>query len=117
MTGANETSRDLALGVQLVERQLARKGVVVVGRVRESHNAFDLALENVSGVSVVVRCADEPSGSNFSALRTMIAEGDFDRAFIVHTGSETDLTSEIQTWPVSRIDELAALLANEKPNP
>ncbi len=43
------------------------------------------------------------------------AEGDFDRAFLVHTGDETDFTGEIQTWPLSRIDELAALLAKESP--
>jgi hypothetical protein len=43
----------------------------------------------------------------------MIAEGDFTRAFLVHTGDETDLTSEVQTWPLFRIDELAALLAKE----
>ncbi len=43
----------------------------------------------------------------------MLSEGDFDRAFLVHTGYETDLSGEIQIWPLSRIDELATLLAKE----
>lgn len=65
--------------------------------------------------TAVVRYVEKVRTEDYFQLKTMITEGDFDRAFLVHTGDETDLTSEIQTWPLSRIDELAALLAKESP--
>ncbi len=41
----------------------------------------------------------------------MLAEGDFDRAFLVHSDESVPPPGEIPTYPISRIDELAALLA------
>ncbi|PZO50714.1 MAG: hypothetical protein DCF16_12655 [Alphaproteobacteria bacterium] len=113
MTGATETFANLAISTQLIERQLKATGVAVIGRVWESKGAYDLALRNGNGRTVVVRCVAEPHAADHIALKTMLTEGDFDRAFLVHTGDETDLTSEIQSYPLSRIDELAALLAEE----
>ncbi len=91
---------------------LADRGLKVIASVRESPGATDLAIRNRSA-QIVVRCVESPSESDHNALRMMLTEGDFDRAFLVHTGDETDLTGDIQTWPLSRIDELAALLARE----
>lgn len=91
---------------------LAARGLKVIASVRESPNATDLAVTNGSA-QVVVRCVELPSGQDRRTLRTMLTDGDFDRAFLVHTGSETDLTGDIPTYPISRIDELAALLAKE----
>lgn len=47
----------------------------------------------------------------------MIAEGDFDRAFLVHSDDATVTQGDISTYPISRIDQLAALLANEAAGP
>lgn len=91
---------------------LATRGLKVIASVRESPSVTDLAITN-GRAQIVVRCVELPSEPDRHALRTMLAEGDFTRAFIVHTGDETDLTGEIQTYPLSRIDELAALLAKE----
>jgi len=46
----------------------------------------------------------------------MLTEGDFTRAFIVYTSEgQPHLPGEIESYPLSRIDELAALLAKESP--
>lgn len=91
---------------------LAARGLKVIANVRESPSVTDLAIRNRSA-QTVVRCVERPSEPDYHALKTMIAEGDFDRAFLVHTGDETDLTGDIPTYPLCRIDELAALLAKE----
>lgn len=44
----------------------------------------------------------------------MLTQGDFTRAAIVYTAEdEPHLSGEIETYPLSRIDELAASLARE----
>lgn len=114
MTGATETFADLAFSTQLIERQLKAAGVAVIGRVWESKGAYDLALRNGNGRTFVVRCVAEPHATDHVALATMIAEGDFTRAFIVYTAEvQPYLTGEIEAYPLSCIDELAALLSKE----
>jgi hypothetical protein len=116
MTGATETFADLAFSTQLIERQLKATGVAVIGRVWESKCAYDLALRNGNGRTIVVRCVAEPHATDHITLATMLAEGDFTRAFIVYTAEDQPhLSGEIETYPLSRIDELAALLAKESP--
>jgi hypothetical protein len=104
-------SVDLAAQTCLIS--LAGRGLVVSATVRESLTATDLALLGRRQGNTIIRCVAERSERDVQALRAMLTEGDFDRAFLVHTGNETDLTSEVQTYPLSRIDELAALLAKE----
>jgi hypothetical protein len=101
------------LAAQRCLTTLAGRGLVVSATVRESQTALDLALLGGCKGTTVIRCVAERSERDAQVLRAMLSEGDFDRAFLVHTGDETDLTGEIQTWPLSRIDELAALLAKE----
>lgn len=115
MTGATETFADLAVSTQLIERQIKATGVVVIGRVWEAKGAFDLALLNSNGRTAVVRCVREPRGSDHIALATMLTQGDFTRAAIVYTAEDQPhLTGEIESYPISRIDELAAALASER---
>lgn len=114
MTGATETFTDLAFSTQLIERQLKATGVAVVGRVWESKRAYDFALRNGNSRTVVVRCVERATQRDARALATMVKEGDFTRAFIVYTAEDQPhLAGEIETYPLSRIDELAALLAKE----
>lgn len=108
-----EPAQDVALTASRCEVTLKRAGLRLLGKVRDSADVIDCALVDGAGRSIIVRCTSEPRESDRVALATMIAEGDFTRAFLVHTGDETDLTSEVQTWPLFRIDELAALLAKE----
>lgn len=93
-------------------RVLAGRGLKVIANVRESPGATDLAVTNGSA-QVVVRCVERPSEPDRHALKTMIAQGDFTRAFIVHSDEHSPPAGDIPTYPLSRIDELAALLAKE----
>lgn len=116
MTGATETFAGLAFSTQLIERQLKATGVAVIGRVWESEGAYDLALLSGNGRPAVVRCVNEPHLKDCVALQTMLAQGDFTRAAIVYTAEDQPhLTGEIEAYPISRIDELAASLARESP--
>ncbi len=48
----------------------------------------------------------------------MLSQGDFTRAFIVYTAEDQPhLSGEIESYPLSRIDELAASLAKESSAP
>jgi hypothetical protein len=101
------------LAAQRCLTSLESRGLVVSATVRESQTALDLALLGGPKGNTIIRCVAERSDRDAQALRAMLSEGDFDRAFLVHTGNETDLTGDIPTYPLSRIDELAALLAKE----
>jgi len=92
---------------------LAARGLKVIASVRESPDATDLAVTN-GRAQIVVRCVECPTELDRHALKTMLTDGDFTRAFIVYTAEDQPhLTGEIESYPLSRIDELAALLAKE----
>jgi len=94
-------------------RALATRGLDVIASVRESLSVVDLAV--ICGqTQIVVRCVERGTEEDAHALRLMLAERDFTRAFIVYTAEDQPhLTGEIETYPLSRIDELAASLARE----
>ena len=93
---------------------IARRGLTPLADVRESHRATDLAFQARNTELYVVRCVEEISPSDYRALAAMLTEGDFTRAFIVYTAEDQPhLSGEIESYPLSRIDELAALLAKE----
>lgn len=114
MTGATETDVNLALSAKLIERQLDTAGFAVIGRVWDSPRTLDLALANQNRRTAVVRCVAEPHTADHIALKTMLAEGDFTLAFLVYTAEDQPhLSGEIESYPLSRIEELAASLARE----
>ncbi len=99
-----------------IQRTFASYGMKVLGAVWASPSAIDFALRGPRNESSVVRCTSEPQDSDHVALATMLTEGDFTRAFIVYTSEgQPHLPGEIESYPLSRIDELAALLAKESP--
>lgn len=104
----------LLSAVSACEVTLTDAGHRMLGKVIEGARAIDLAFVSHCGHSTVVRCVDEPEDTDRTALATMLAQGDFIRAAIVYTSeSQPQLSGEIATYPLSRIDELAALLAKE----
>jgi hypothetical protein len=109
----NEVLPDLSEAAERCYDALAANGARPIARVIASKRATDLAFAATGFGHLIVRCVQAPAPDDYHALATMIDQGDFTRAFLVHTGDETDLTSEIQTYPLSRIDELAASLARE----
>lgn len=95
---------------------LEGRGLVVSATVRESQTVLDLALLGGPKGNTIIRCVAERSDRDAQALRAMLSEGDFTRAFIVYTAEDQPhLSGEIESYPLSRIDELAALLAKESP--
>lgn len=109
--GETEAVADLA---RFCERRFMAHGLQVLARVRESERAFDLALGLNGRVRSVVRCVMRADPSDHHALKTMLAEGDFQRAAVVHIREDQPhLSLEIESYPLSRIDELAASLAQE----
>lgn len=99
-----------------IQSTFTKNGLKVLGAVWASPQTIDFALRGPRNESSVVRCTTSPAPIDLLELATMLAQGDFTSAFIVYTAEEQPhLTGEIQTWPLSRIDELAALLAKESP--
>lgn len=98
---------------QFVHEAITRSGCKCTAIVAERAGVFDFAVD-AAGNEIVVRLISHAAASDHSALATMIAEGDFTRAFIVYTAEDQPhLSGEIESYPLSRIDELAALLAKE----
>ena len=95
-------------------KALIERGLTPLATVRENARATDLAFRSISLESCVVRCVDQIASEDHIALATMLAQGDFTRAAIVYTAEDQPhLTGEIEAYPISRIDELAASLARE----
>jgi hypothetical protein len=89
-------------------------GLKVIGKVWASPRAIDLAMLGPKNQGTVVRCTEFAQSNDYVELKTMLAQRDFTRAFIVYTAEDQPhLTGEIESYPLSRIDELAALLAKE----
>jgi hypothetical protein len=94
--------------------KLAAAGLCNLGKVWESASALDFIATSDMHTRIAIRLADAPTESDHLALKTMLAEGDFDRAVLVYCDDAGPLVSgEIESWPLSRIDELAAKLAAE----
>lgn len=116
MTGSKQNGSDaLADAARFCERRLTFHGFRVIARVWESERAFDLALApTAQNARNVVRCVERIEPGDYRALRTMLAQGDFDRAALVYTGEDQPhLSNEIETCHLSRIDEFAASFSRE----
>jgi hypothetical protein len=100
-------------GNRIIRDAITNAGCQCTAVVAERAGLWDFAVNALARGAAVVRYVEKVSTEDYFQLKTMLTEGDFDRAFLVHTGDETDLTGEIPTYPLSRIDELAALLAKE----
>jgi hypothetical protein len=101
-------------GDSIIRGALTRAGCQCTAVVVECADVRDFAVNVLGRTAAVVRCVDQIRMEDYSQLKTMLAEGDFTRAFIVYTAEDQPhLTGEIESYPLSRIDELAALLAKE----
>lgn len=79
---------------------------------------MDLALSSTAGnVLTVVRCVVRIEPLDCRALRTMLIEGDFNGAALVYTAEDQPhLASEIPSYSLARVDELAAFLSRDSAN-
>jgi hypothetical protein len=98
---------------QFVHDAITRSGCKCTAIVAERPGVLDFAV-SATGHAIVVRLVRHVATSDHSQLATMLAQGDFIRAAIVYTAEDQPhLSGEIETYPLSRIDELAASLAGE----
>lgn len=115
MNDSAQSETDVVADVaRFCERRFTAHGLQVLARVRESERAFDLALGVGGRVTSIVRCVTQPDPNDHHSLKTMLAEGDFHRAAVVYTAeAQPHLSVEIESYPLSHIDELAASLARQ----
>lgn len=100
-----------------VTNALNEGGLTVLARVPDE-GCVDIAIALSPKRLAVIRCAERVSEADHHALATMLAQGDFARAFIVYTAEDQPhLSGEIESYPLSRIDELAASLARQSSAP
>ena len=93
---------------------LADAGLAIFAKVWDTPRALDLGVLNAEGNSLVVRCVEQAAPSDYLALKTMVAQGDFVRAFLVYCNPEQPhLSSEIETWPIGDVERLATSLASD----
>jgi len=96
------------------EKAMVERELKVVARVQENLRATDFAIAAPNSKFCVVRCVPHAAPDDYRALKAMLTQGDFDRAFLVYTAEDQPhLPGEIESYPLSRIDELAASLARE----
>lgn len=99
--------------VQRSTASFGAKGLRILGRLLDASGATDIALANTAPNSIVVRCVNQARPADYRDLATMLREGDFDRAVLVYCDpKQPDLSDQIESWPIARIDELAASLAS-----
>lgn len=99
---------------RIIRDAITNAGCQCTAVVAERAGVWDFAVNATAHAPAVVRCVEKVRTEDYFQLATMLAEGDFTRAFIVYTAEDQPhLSGEIQTYPLSRIDELAALLAKE----
>jgi len=116
MRNATQSGSD-ALGdvARLCEEHFRAHGLNILARVRESDRAMDLALSSTAGDALtVVRCVVRTEALDYRALRTMLIQGDFGGAALVYTAEDQPhLSSEIPSYSLTRVDELAAFLSRD----
>lgn len=94
-----------------LETALGAVRLKAIARVSDSERATDLALALSPACLAVVRCVDEASTDDHTALATMLTEGDFVWAGLVYgerEGSET--VGLVETFHVSELDRLVSRL-------
>lgn len=105
------SASDFHAAVAVCADKLRAAGLPITAQVRESVRVFDFAL-SAAGTLIVLRCVPVAQSSDYRALATMLADGDFDRAALVYCAPEQSfISAEIESWPIGEVDRLAASLA------
>lgn len=101
-------------GNKIISDAITNAGCKCTAVVAERAGVWDFAVNSPARGATVVRYVEKVRTEDYFQLQTMLMEGDFTRAFIVYTAEDQPhLSGEIESYPLSRIDELAALLAKE----
>ncbi len=88
---------------------LENAGSRVIAVVQDSPRAVDIAV----GLAVV-RVVETVDPSDHIALKTILRQGDFDRAILIYCDDDQpDLPDDIESWSIRDVETLAASLARE----
>src|SRR5688572_1521973 len=99
-------------GESIIRDALTQAGCQCTAVIAERADTWDFAVNALGRTAAVVRYVDQIQIEDYFQLKTMLAQGDFTRAALVYTAEDQPhLSDEIETYPLSRIDELAASLA------
>ncbi len=116
MIHATQSGSDALVDVaRLCEEQFRANGITILARVLDSERAIDIALSSTVGDALtVVRCVARIEPVDYRALQSMLIEGDFNGAALIFTAEDQPhLSSEIPSYSLARVDELAALLSRD----
>ncbi len=78
-----------ATALDFVTQTLAKTRLRCVARVQDPGGATDFAVLVKDTGLIVIRCVPRVSRSDCRAIETMLNEGDFDRAILVHCSGKT----------------------------
>jgi hypothetical protein len=101
-------------GARIIIAAFAAAGWRPIARVRDQGSVIDFAFLLASGERAIVRLAPNAQTRHYCALKTMLAEGDFQHAILVCRDQQPDLIDDdIVRWPLSELHQHAAMLARE----
>lgn len=101
-----------------LETVLSRAGIQIVARVAITAAATDLAGRAADGRMILLRLRNHPTRRDHVELKAMLAQGDFERAILVHRDRhEGEPRDGIESWWIGDIDGLVASLAQEHAAP
>jgi hypothetical protein len=97
---------------RIIKAALAAAGWRPIAQVRDQGRVIDFAFLLPSGERAIVRLAPRVRAKHYCALKTMLADGDFQRAILVCRNRKPDLIDdEIACWPLCSLYQHAAKLA------
>lgn len=92
----------------------ANAGWKPVAAVLEGPDTCDLAFVVRNKLAVVARCVSRAQAADYSALKTMLREGDFERAILIQCdGDEPARCPDIETCSLDTLPQLLARWASE----
>jgi hypothetical protein len=102
----------LSTAAHVLDHALSSHGLAPIAKTREADGSIHFAIDLGAAGWCVVRWSEVVSARDYRTLRTMVRQGDFDRAVVVYSDCEQSrLSNEIESWPISKSNELARLLA------
>ncbi len=86
----------------------------ILARAVDGEARVDFAVATATGLLTVIRCVHSPTASDRLALITMIKQGDFDHAILVHEEpGERHIFEGVESRWIGDVDDLVASLARE----
>ena len=99
-------AEDIQALADLCDDAFKAHGLIRLARVLEDEGAVDLLFLAHNNGRILVRCVARPRECDVPALQTMMREGSFDRAILIHKDLIEE-TAPIEVWPHTQLTSLA----------